>query len=197
MTAEPLNVAVVGCGIFGEIHAATYAEFDRSNLIAVCDLDADRAGRLAEKFGCRPCTSVEDVAADPDIQAVSVATPDGRPIKRTATLEKTEGQPNASVFTSSFQAYATGEYAIQATAKLADKAVGTDHTTVRVRQPSVEFLRTDPDRELLREMARQSGGKYLRAEDLGNLSEVIHLAPREIMVQPNAETDADPLWNRW
>ncbi len=76
MTAEPLNVAVVGCGIFGEIHAATYAEFDRSNLAAVCDLDADRAGRLAERFGCRSCTSVEDIAADPDIQAVSVATPD-------------------------------------------------------------------------------------------------------------------------
>ena len=72
----PLNVALVGCGIFGEIHASTYAGFDGSNLAAVCDIDADRAGAFAERFGGRACTSVEEIAGDPAIQAVSVATPD-------------------------------------------------------------------------------------------------------------------------
>ena len=73
---DALNTAVVGCGIFGQVHAECYAEFERSNLLAVCDLDEGRAKGLAERLGCRWCTSVSEIAADPDIQAVSVVTPD-------------------------------------------------------------------------------------------------------------------------
>ncbi len=76
MAAEALGVAVVGCGLFGEVHAAAYARFDRSRLVAVCDLDAERARRMARAYGCRACTSVAEIAADPAIEAVSVATPD-------------------------------------------------------------------------------------------------------------------------
>jgi len=76
MAVASLSTAVVGCGIFGEVHAATYAEFDQSRLVAVCDTDVTRAKRLAEKFGCAFCTCVEEIAANPEIQAVSVATPD-------------------------------------------------------------------------------------------------------------------------
>lgn len=36
---DRVNVAVVGCGRFGEVHAATYAGFEHSRLLAVCDLD--------------------------------------------------------------------------------------------------------------------------------------------------------------
>ena len=76
MAESPLNVALVGCGIFGQIHAATYAQFEHSRLVAVCDLDAERAQATAAKYRCRACTSVDEIAADPAIQAVSVATPD-------------------------------------------------------------------------------------------------------------------------
>ena len=76
MASETLNVAVVGCGIFGEIHVATYADFGRTNLVAVCDINAERAKEMGEKYGCESCTSVEEIAADASIQAVSVATPD-------------------------------------------------------------------------------------------------------------------------
>lgn len=73
---DTLNVALVGCGIFGEVHAETYARLAETKLQAVCDLDAKRAKRFAERFGCRWCTSVDDIASDAGIQAVSVATPD-------------------------------------------------------------------------------------------------------------------------
>ena len=76
MARKPLGVAVVGCGIFGEIHARAYAEFERANLVAVCDLDKDRAERLARELGCRSCGEVKEIAADPGIKAVSVVTPD-------------------------------------------------------------------------------------------------------------------------
>lgn len=50
MADSPLNVALVGCGIFGRIHAATYAQFEHSRLVAVCDSDAERAGAMAAKY---------------------------------------------------------------------------------------------------------------------------------------------------
>jgi len=128
---------------------------------------------------------------------VTVATPDSRPIKRTATLEQASDEVSSPVFTASFQAYAVGEYAIQTTAKRAGKSIGSDRVSVRVHQPSVEFARTDPDRELLAEMARASGGKYLQPADLDRLAALTNLAAREVLVQPNAEADAEPIWNRW
>jgi len=73
---KKLNVAVVGCGIFGETHAATYANFHQSELVAVCDIDEKRARKMAEKFGCRYVSGVEEIAGDPEIQAVSVVVPD-------------------------------------------------------------------------------------------------------------------------
>ncbi len=76
MAEKQLNVAVVGCGIFGELHVETYAAFDRSNLVALCDVNEQRARELGEKHSCRWCTSVADIAADPAVEAVSVATPD-------------------------------------------------------------------------------------------------------------------------
>jgi len=137
-------------------------------------------------------TLLEDASVE-----VTVATPDGRPIKRTATLEQAGDEVSSPVFTASFQAYAVGEYAIQTTAKRAGKSIGSDHVSVRVRHPSVEFTRTDPDRQLLREMAGVSGGKYLQPADLDRLAAVTNLAARKVLVQPNAEADAEPIWNRW
>ena len=76
MPPATVNTAVIGCGLFGQVHAAAYEAFERSNLVAVCDLDADRAAKLARRFDCRCCTSLAEVAADPNIQAASVVTPD-------------------------------------------------------------------------------------------------------------------------
>jgi predicted dehydrogenase len=73
---DKLNVALVGCGIFGQTHASTYARYHKSELVAVCDLDETRARETAEKYGCRATTSIEDIAADDSIQAVSVVVPD-------------------------------------------------------------------------------------------------------------------------
>jgi len=70
------NVAIVGCGIFGEVHAKAYTSFPQSNLVAVCDIDASRAKQMADKYGCRHSTKIEEIASDPQIQAVSVVTPD-------------------------------------------------------------------------------------------------------------------------
>lgn len=76
MREDTVNVAVVGCGLFGEVHAATYANMPEAALVAVCDIDPDRADPFARRFQCRPCRSVEEIANDDAIEAVSVVTPD-------------------------------------------------------------------------------------------------------------------------
>jgi len=76
MSESPLGVATVGCGIFGEMHAATYRDFEHSRLVAVCDVDAHRAAAVAARYGAKAYTRVEDLAADAEVQAVSVVTPD-------------------------------------------------------------------------------------------------------------------------
>ena len=73
---DTLRVAVVGLGMWGQNHALTYADYHRSDLVAVCDLDAERAARFAEMYNCRAVTDYREIAADPEIEAVSVATPD-------------------------------------------------------------------------------------------------------------------------
>jgi len=73
---EKLNVAVVGCGIFGQVNADAYAGYHECDLIAVCDLNEQRAKKLADKHGCEYTTDVDQIASDSRIRAVGVATPD-------------------------------------------------------------------------------------------------------------------------
>ncbi|MBI2912712.1 MAG: Gfo/Idh/MocA family oxidoreductase [Chloroflexi bacterium] len=70
------RMAVIGLGTWGQNHCTAYADYHRSRLALVCDLDEARARDSAQRFGCDYTTRVEDVAANPDIDAVAVATPD-------------------------------------------------------------------------------------------------------------------------
>ncbi len=74
---KKLKVAVVGCGIFGKFHADTYCEYEKTELVAVCDIDEERARETAEKFGASTYTTdFKEIAENPHIEAVSIATPD-------------------------------------------------------------------------------------------------------------------------
>jgi len=76
MASDRVRVAVVGCGIFGSIHAVSYAQYHRAELACVCDLDARRARKTARQLGCEWTTRSADIARDRSIAAVSIATPD-------------------------------------------------------------------------------------------------------------------------
>jgi predicted dehydrogenase len=82
--AEPLRVAVVGSGWMGEVHSRAYARLRHHypdipltpQLAVVSDVDGARCAAAAEKYGFeRATTEWRDVLADPDIDAVSVTTP--------------------------------------------------------------------------------------------------------------------------
>lgn len=127
--------------------------------------------------------------------AFDIATPDGRPLRRDGTLEEAMGE--GSGFTSTFEARAEGEYVIEATARLDGRTLGSDQARVRVEEPDLEFVRTAPDRQLMRELAEMTGGESLQPAQLARLHERDELAPREVEIQPSEDADAEPVWNRW
>lgn len=74
---QPINYGIIGVGIWGQIHVRTLAANPRVNLVAVCDLNEKTAKNVAQKYHIpKYYTSYEEMLKDPDIQAVSVATPD-------------------------------------------------------------------------------------------------------------------------
>jgi predicted dehydrogenase len=74
---QKVGFALVGAGLFGERHAQAYSRHPDVDFVAVCDLDGRRAREIAAKYGARSYTTTfQDVLANPEIAAVSVATPD-------------------------------------------------------------------------------------------------------------------------
>jgi len=69
--------ALIGAGLFGEMHARAYASHPEAELAVICDLNGDRAKQVAERYGAARCTDDwREVVQDRSIEAVSVATPD-------------------------------------------------------------------------------------------------------------------------
>jgi predicted dehydrogenase len=68
-----MNVAVVGAGFAGGIHAQAWTGAGAADLLVV-DADAGRAEAVVERWGGRPSTRLEDALA-PGVDAVSVCLP--------------------------------------------------------------------------------------------------------------------------
>jgi predicted dehydrogenase len=68
---------LIGCGTWGTVHARAYAASPHACLVEVCDENEERARRFAQQYGVRKCsTDWRELLANPDIRAVSIATPD-------------------------------------------------------------------------------------------------------------------------
>jgi len=73
---KPLDTAVVGVGRMGKHHARIYHQMPEANLVAVVDQDGDRAGAVADQFGCTDYTNVQQLLDQhPTLAAVSIAVP--------------------------------------------------------------------------------------------------------------------------
>jgi UDP-N-acetylglucosamine 3-dehydrogenase len=71
---KKLKTAVIGTGFWGKNHARVYKELAETELLAICDIDAERATNVAKQFGVTPYTSAEKMLKNEDIEAVSVCT---------------------------------------------------------------------------------------------------------------------------
>lgn len=71
-----LNVAVVGAGYWGPHLGRNLRASREWNLAAICDLDIDRARRVADAVGGASVTAdLQCVLSDPLIDAIAIATP--------------------------------------------------------------------------------------------------------------------------
>lgn len=73
-----MRFGIIGCGVIGALHAQTVDSLaPRAELAVVVDAIEERATELAAKFDVEASTSVDDLLARDDIDAVTICTPSG------------------------------------------------------------------------------------------------------------------------
>ncbi len=76
MKTGRVRVAVVGCGIWGQMHIRAYQQHPSADLVGICDKDERRATHAAKHAGnCKSFFDVDDLL-EQGLDAISVATPD-------------------------------------------------------------------------------------------------------------------------
>ncbi|MFO1037565.1 MAG: Gfo/Idh/MocA family oxidoreductase [Geminicoccaceae bacterium] len=71
-----LKVGVIGLGFMGELHARVQSQIPTFDLVAVADIDAARAREIAGRLGCEAHADYAQLLARPEIEAVTIVTPD-------------------------------------------------------------------------------------------------------------------------
>lgn len=81
-TTSPIRVAVIGVGSFGRNHARIYADLQKNpapglnvELAAIVDADKERATAIANEFGAKAYSSIEELLQWGKVQAASIAVP--------------------------------------------------------------------------------------------------------------------------
>ena len=89
----PLNVGVIGLGILGENYVKFFQEHDATRVVAVADVRAEVAERVAALAGAQAHTDYREMLRTQRLDLVAVATPD--PLHRDPTVAALEaGVPN-------------------------------------------------------------------------------------------------------
>ena len=71
-----INVGIIGCGRIADLHYPGYRDNPHARILAVCDVDADRAEtRRAQWDAERAYTNYQEMLRNPDVDAVEVLTP--------------------------------------------------------------------------------------------------------------------------
>lgn len=71
---KKLGVAVVGTGFWGKNHARCYSELESTKLVAICDINKERAKAVADQFGVKAYKNSSKMLKNQDIEAISVCT---------------------------------------------------------------------------------------------------------------------------
>jgi predicted dehydrogenase len=68
---------IVGAGMISGLHGAALRDSRKADLVAVCDVAEERARKLADDYApdAAVYTKPDDLLADPDVEVVSVVTP--------------------------------------------------------------------------------------------------------------------------
>src|ERR1017187_2958001 len=73
-SSNRVNICVVGCGHWGKNLARNFYSLGR--LYSICESDPERSQSFAALYPtAKPCSHLEDALADPELDAVVLATP--------------------------------------------------------------------------------------------------------------------------
>ncbi|MGN0184541.1 MAG: Gfo/Idh/MocA family protein [Aristaeellaceae bacterium] len=76
MKLESVKVGLVGLGLVSEAHIKAFLSHPGAEMVAVCDLDAQRAGAVAAKYGVRKIyTDYAEMLKDDEINLIDICTP--------------------------------------------------------------------------------------------------------------------------
>jgi UDP-N-acetylglucosamine 3-dehydrogenase len=71
---KKIGVAVIGTGFWGKNHARIYKELPSTELIAICDVNPERAKAIAGQYGVKAYTSSSRMLKNKEIDAISICT---------------------------------------------------------------------------------------------------------------------------
>lgn len=72
---KTVGFALLGAGLIAPFHAKSINAAEGCELIAVADLDAERADKIAKEFGCEARSSLEDLLSDDRVDVINILTP--------------------------------------------------------------------------------------------------------------------------
>lgn len=78
MKANAVNVAVIGCGRISGHHCRAIMETEGVELVAVCDLDIEKANAYRDQFGVKAYDNYHQMLLEnPQVNTVAIITPSG------------------------------------------------------------------------------------------------------------------------
>ena len=122
-----------------------------------------------------------------------IHAPDGKVIEREATFGKLPGSgTDAEGFSASFMSHVSGRYKVVATAQAGGSDLGRDQVAFIVGDTSIEMTETDPNKALLKTIARRSGGVYYEPDEADRIPDLI-----PIKTKKNTWTEKKEVWDKW
>lgn len=78
-----INIAIIGCGRIAQRHAQHISNTTGANLVAVCDIENEKADKLAQEYSAKVFYTVEDLLQNKNIDLVAICSPNGLHAKHT------------------------------------------------------------------------------------------------------------------
>ncbi len=73
--AKELGFGLLGAGLIAPFHAKALRDSRGGRLVAVCDVNRERAAKIAAEFGVKAYSDLDELLRDPAVDAVGVLTP--------------------------------------------------------------------------------------------------------------------------
>lgn len=73
--AEAIGFGIIGCGLVSDFHGRSVSDLEGARVVCATDTRVDRAQGFVEKYGGQVVGTSEEVCAHPEVDIVSVLTP--------------------------------------------------------------------------------------------------------------------------